>query len=164
MADEDIDLDLLDDNITKKNQIEERFNSLNGKVITTAKERDEANAKLQAETTARASAEKERDFYASFSDSISKYPNASGYRDAIKEKVMGGYSVEDATVAVLAREGQLQAPTNFTPPTPPPQSPAGGSSPSFPTGTGAKPIGDMNREEKRQALHDAEKRGDISMG
>lgn len=164
MADE-IDLDLLDEDINKNNKVEERIKSLSEKVRTAATERDE-QIKLSQEKDAKlANAEKEIAFFSSFSDSLTKYPNASEYKDAIKEKVLGGYSVEDATVAVLAREGKLStaAPQTYTPPTT--SSPAGGSSVNSPMSGGSinKPIRDMSKDEMRQALRDAEGRGDISM-
>lgn len=161
MAEGDIDLDLIDTEINNKNAIEERIKSLSGKVKTAAEERDAAKALAEETGTKLATAEKEIAFFSSFSDSLAKYPNASAYKDAIKEKVMSGYSVDDATVAVLAREGQLQghAPQTYTPP-----SPAGGSATNLPMGGGAKALHEMNKSDKRQALIDAEKRGDISMG
>ena len=156
----EIDLDELDESINKKSKVEERIKDLSNKVKITSTERDDlAKAKDEAEK-ARITAEKERDFYASFSDNVAKYPQASEYKEAIKEKVLDGYSVEDATVATLVKEGKFQT---GTVPTARPTAPVGGSSVNPPLPSGAKPIGDMSREEKRAALLDAEAKGFISM-
>ena len=160
---EEIDLDVLDDDINRNNAIEERIKSLSGKVKSTAEERDAERARAEEAHAKLATAEKEIAFFSSFSDSLSKYPTASEYKDAIKEKVLSGYSVEDATVAVLAREGKLQGTQQTQTYTPPP-SPAGGSATNIPMGTGNKSLKEMSHSEKFQALKDAEARGDISMG
>lgn len=142
----------VEQNITSKNAVEERMTNL-------AKAKAEAE-KAKAEADARAAnAEKERDFFANFSDSIAKYPSANEYKDVIKEKVMSGYTVEDATIAVLAREGKL------TPPPPERQSPAGGSASNQiqSGGISGKTIQELNREEKRQAVLESIARGDISL-
>lgn len=157
MADElDLDLDL-DEGSEINNRAEKRLKDLSEKVRITAKERDEiAQAKKELEQQ-KAIAEKERDFFASFSDSVGKYPNASEYKDNIKEKVLAGYTVEDATVAVLAREGKLQ----MTQPVIEKPSPAGGSAT---TGlVSEKKVHEMSREEKLAALMEAEKRGELSV-
>lgn len=140
------------------NRTDKRIQDLSSKVRETSTERDEANAKVETEAAARIAAEKERDFYASFSDTVTKFPAASEYKDKIKEKVMAGYTAEDATVAVLNAENKL------VPQAPPPPSPAGGGSAvnQLPTG-GIKSVSEMSRDERRQALIDAEKRGDISL-
>lgn len=142
------------------NRTEERIKDLSSKVKSASEERDTANAKAESEATARLAAEKERDFYSSFSESTAKFPNASEYKNKIKAKVMAGYTVEDATVAVLNSEGKL---TQSAPPPPTPAPAAGGSAVNQLPATGTKTVSEMNRDEKRQALMDAEKRGDISL-
>lgn len=123
----------------------------------TLKTEREEKAKLdQAKTDAEAratAAEKERDFYSSFSDSTSQYPQASEYKDAIKEKVLAGYSVEDATVSVLAKEGKLTSQPA------PRESIAGGSATNALQAEGNKSIRDMERADKRAALIEAENEG-----
>lgn len=158
MPDEMIDLESNAEEINSRNRVEERIKSLSDKVRLTAEERDAAQAKIQAEAEARAKAEKERDFYASFSDSVTKYPGASEYKSVIMEKVLSGYSTEDATIAVLAKEGKLGAA-----PVAQPTVNIGGSAINLPQSGTPKPLSEMSREEKRQALRDAEARGDISM-
>lgn len=142
---------VVEEEITKKNPVEERMRNLSKAKL------DAETAKTEAETKAQ-NAEKEVSFYKDFSGSISKYPAANEFQDAIKEKVMSGYTMEDATVAVLNREGKLQpqtAPIQR-------QSPAGGSASNALSG-GAKSQTEMTRDERRQAIRDAEARGDISL-
>lgn len=152
----EFDLEELDKNIQSENAVEQRIRTLSGKTKEAYEARD-ASDKAKAEAEERAvTAEKERDFLASFSDSTAKYPGANEYRDAIKEKVMAGYSVEDATVAVLAHEGK------FSPEPAEKESPLGGSAINQPD-LGGKATGEMTRDEMREALMDAEKRGDLSV-
>lgn len=133
------------------NKVEQRINELSDKVKLTAQERDElAKTKSQLESE-KAAVEKERDFSNAFIDAISQYPQARDHKDEIKAKVLSGYTMEDATVSVLAKAGK------FSPERP---SPAGGSATITPSPTPKSPS-EMNRDELRQALVDAEKRGDI---
>lgn len=137
---------------------ETRIRDLSSKVRLTAEERDEA-VRLNTESTAKlATAEKERDFYSGFADVVSKYPAAKDFKDNILEKVKAGYSVEDATAAVLVRENKYVAPRGES------ANPAGGSATVTPTTGGTKQFNEMTREEKRAKLVEAEQRGDISMG
>lgn len=137
------------DNIKSKNAVEERMQKL-------ANDKVEAESKAKTESEGRIAAEKEASFYKGFSGSISKYPQANEYQDAIKEKVMSGYDIEDATVAVLAKEGKLTTPTQER------QSPAGGSASNQIQSKGGKSVAEMSREERREALKEAEARGDLS--
>ena len=143
----------LDDD--QQNKVEKRIKDLSNKVKLTSKERDElASAKkgLEAERDA---AKKEVEFYSAFSNTTDKYPNAKEYKEKIKEKVLAGYSVEDAAVAVLAKEGKLTAPVV--------DNPAGGSATNPPMTGEAKPLNDMNLAEKRAEVLKAIDRGDISL-
>jgi hypothetical protein len=146
---EELNLDEIKNAEEKKDNVGERIQNL----VADKKQAEEAKAKAEE---AKAVLEKERDFYASFSDSTSKYPEASQFKDVIKEKVMAGYTVEDATVSVLAREGK------FTQHETEKEIVAGGSSANLPNKGSSKPVSEMSREEKHQALVDAESRGDIT--
>jgi hypothetical protein len=158
MADElELDLDLEDQNLN--NRAESRIKDLSSKVRDTAKERDEAKEALEAAAAEKAALEKERDFFATFTDTATKFPGASEYKDAIKEKVLAGYSVEDATVAVLNAEGKL-APQVERAPEPAPAA-AGGSAPTNLPSSGTKVLGEMTRDEKRAEVEAAIGRGDI---
>lgn len=133
-----------------------RVNELSTKVKLTAKERDELAELNKTVTGERDNALREVNFYKDFSGVTTKYSNAGQFTDAIKTKVLAGYTVEDATVSVLAANGQL------TTPSPERQSAAGGSSTTSISQGGKKEIKDMNRDEKLAELHEMEKRGDIS--
>lgn len=72
---EELELDLTEDEPI--NKTEERIKNLSSKAKTFAEERDQARAAAEAAEAARVAAEKERDFFASFSDQAAKYPAAS---------------------------------------------------------------------------------------
>lgn len=160
MAEEEYTLDLNTDDAEQLRN-KNRFESLSNKVELTAKERDEAVAKTTEEAAARSLAEKERDFYKDFSSTSSKFPNAHEYQDAIKEKVMSGYSVEDATVAVLNKEGKLGGQVPVPAPTFAPI--AGGSATNAFQDGGQKSPQEMTQVERRAALVEAQNRGDLSI-
>lgn len=124
-----------------------RIKQLSDKVKTTSEERDAANAKVAEESARASAAEKERDFYASFADTTSQYPQAKEFKDEIKSKVLAGYTVEDATVSVLAKNGKLTT-TQVR------EAPAvgGSSNTTLPPG-GEKTVSDMTPEERKQAVH-----------
>ena len=146
----DLDLETLDQEIERKNKVEERIKDLSSKVKLTADERDE-QVKLNAELSAlNTSLTKENQFLSSFTDISAKYPNAHEYRDQIKEKVLAGYDPEDATLAVLGKEGKLGitvAPITV-------ENPAGGSA-TVTLASGEKRVGDMTPEELKAALTDS---------
>lgn len=127
----------------------ERNQILSEKVKQTAEERDSEKSK-------RETAEKELEFYKGFSKLSSKYPNASDYEDKIREKVLKGYDMEDAAVAVLNKSGKL------TMPKPEREVVAGGSATTNPS-QGLKGFQDMSQAERLQALREAEARGDIGL-
>lgn len=151
-------LDQLQEEINNKNAVEERFINLNKgkkeaelKAETLAKEKGEIEAKM-------ALMEKETAFLNSFSDVSTKFPTASEFKEKIKEKVMtSGYSVDDATVAVLHAEGRLSSsPTQQA-------NVAGGSAPIQITNQANKPVNEMTQTEKWSALKQAEKEGLIGL-
>jgi len=153
---EEIDLDQIEQDLSQKNKIEERIKSLSEKVRTTAEERDAA-AKTAAEAeAARIAAEKERDFYANYSENVAKYPEAVDFKDEIREKVLKGYAMDDAIVATLAKAGKFApetTPQEPVAPAEPPASPAGGSAATIITQP--KTVDDMTSSEKRSALEEA---------
>lgn len=122
---------------------EERIKELSDKVQLTAKERDEMKT-LNEQTT------RERDFYKGFSDVIATHPEAKNYQNSIQEKVLKGYSVEDATFAVLGKEGLLGSPREESRESRPQV--AGGSASTAMPQTGVKEVKDMSQEEKRAQL------------
>lgn len=139
---------------------QKRITQLSEKVRLTSEERDEKNRLLEEQSTKNAELTRERDFYQGFSDVVSTNPAAKDHRDEILGKVKGGYSVEDATFAVLGKAGKLgnqQVPA-------PVQSPAGGSaSTTVPQGGSNKAPHEMNKEELRAAVLAAQEKGDIAL-
>ena len=131
----------------KQTEAQKRITQLSEKVRLTSEERDEKARLLGEESSKREAAEKERDFYAGFSDVVSTNPLAKDHKDDILAKVKSGYTVQDATFAVLGAAGKLG---NTLAPTP--QSPAGGSSPTALPQGGVKPIGEMTQDERRDEL------------
>lgn len=171
MADDNVD-DIKDDVVEDKqddfvddqqddsqgNKVEKRIKQLSNKVKLTSQERDEfakANEKLKAE---RDSLKKDSEFTSSFSENP-HYQVAKDHKDEIKKKVSSGYSVEDAIVAVLAKEGKLDAIKAVKAP----ENPAGGSATNLPSTGDQKALVDMTREEKRAEVLKAMDKGDISL-
>lgn len=145
MADEQINNTLPDPEISRAQQ---RITQLSEKVELAAKERDEAQ-KLAKETAEKlAVVEKESAFNAGFADVISTHSAAKDHKDEIKEKVMAGYSVQDATFAVLGPLGKIggAAPTGSPPPV------AGGPAAPNQPPQGQKTVAEMTQEERREAL------------
>lgn len=158
MEDEmNLDLDNIEAQTEEKLKVKNRFQQLSEKVILTSKERDELAESKKVLEGEKESIAKERDFYKDFSANVSKYPNASEYQDKILEKVKAGYSTEDAMVAVLAKEGKLEIPSQQIPQ--PEMQVEGGSAPTFTEG--AKTLQNMTPEEKLAALAEADKSGDL---
>jgi hypothetical protein len=122
------------------NRAQERITELSGKLELTAKERDE-KGKLLDEV------QRERDFYQGFSDVLSTTPAAKDHKEDILAKVKGGYTVEDATFAVLGKAGKLGGVK-----APDPVMPAGGSAAIAPPQGGEKPISEMTQAERRAKL------------
>lgn len=158
MTDPILDLEQLDNQIENDNKIEKRIKDLSEKVRLTSEERDAERTKLDEALKASSGLQKEVEFLNSFGNQLGKYPDASQFRDQIKEKVLKGYSIEDATVSTLASQGKLN-----------PQreeitidNVAGGSAAvNQPITGGQKTVTQMTRDERRNALLEAEKRGDL---
>lgn len=137
---------------------QKRITDLSGKVRDTAAERDNERAGREKAETEKAEVARERDFYQGFSDVVSTNPAAKDHKDDILAKVKSGYTVEDATFAVLGKLGKLAQPKVDS------TAIAGGSAVTTPPQGGAhKSVSEMTREEKRAALIELEKSGDISL-
>ena len=158
MADDILDLEQLDNEIESTSKVEKRIKDLSEKVRLTAEERDAEKRKAEEESAKTSGLQKEVEFLNSFGDQLSKHPEASPFRDKIKEKVLKGYSIEDATISTLASEGKLtQAEVQV-------DNVAGGSATVNQPITGEqKKVSEMSRDEKRAKLIEAEQRGDISL-
>lgn len=145
----------LETELNQPSESEKRINDLSGKVRATADERDAAQAKLSESEAKVAEIEREKDFYAGFSDVVASTPEAKDHKDEILAKVKLGYTVQDATYAVLGAAGKMNQKAPDT------QSPAGGSATTTIPQGGVKSVTDMTQEERRAALLEAEARGDI---
>lgn len=120
---------------------EERIIDLSAKV------KMEAEKATAAETKA-AEAEKRAAFAEGFVDVMAQNPAAKDFKADIQAKVMSGYSVEDATYAVLGKAGKLGVPAPAAP-----ESPAGGSaSTAMNSNNATKPVAEMTQAERRAQL------------
>lgn len=117
---------------------QERITELSDKVKT------EAEGRQTAETKA-ADAERRATFAEGFVEVVATHPEAKDHKDEIKEKVLKGYSVQDATFAVLGAAGKLGGVVT------PPQV-AGGSATTAMPQSGEKPISEMTQAERRAQL------------
>ncbi len=150
MADESLDATL-----AQPNEAEKRIKQLSDKVGLSAKENEELK-KLNEENTAKiATLERENAFNSGFADTVATTPQAKEFKEDIKTKVLSGYSLEDATYAVLGKAGKLNQAKEI-------ESPAGGSATTTVTQPGNKSVKEMTPEERRTALEEAEKKGDIT--
>lgn len=123
------------------NPVQERITELSGKVKTTSEERDAANAKA-------ADAERRAAFAEGFVDIVTTQPAAKDHKDEIKAKVLSGYTVQDATYAVLGAAGKLGGASVEQPKT----VVAGGSATTTITDTAQKSPTEMTQAEKRAQL------------
>lgn len=153
---DELDLDL---ETEENNREKSRNKGLSEKVIQTAKERDEIKVLADKAETEKQAALKEAAFYKEFNTTASKYSGATEFQDKIREKVLAGYDLEDATISILAKEGKYTPPPAKVEAT---ESPAGGSAATT-VKVDTKPIGEMSRDEMRAQLLEAEKRGDIGL-
>lgn len=129
----------------ESNPAQDRIKQLSDKVELTSKERDEKDRLLKESNEKIATLEKENSFNSGFSEMIGSYPKANEHREDIKAKVLVGYSVEDATLAVLGKAGKLGSP-------PPAPQVAGGSADTAMSGGASKEMKDMSLAEKRAVL------------
>ena len=119
---------------------------------------EEARAKAEADKDV---ALKEASFFKNFNPLVSKYPGASEFQEAIRERVMKGYDAEEATLAVLAKEGKYTPPPA---PEPPKENPAGVSAATAVSAGGEKSLEEMSKDEKKSALKESLDKGEIRFG
>lgn len=129
----------------KQSESTMRIKQLSEKVRLTAEEGLEKDRLLAEQGTKIATLEKENAFSSGFTDVLGNYPSAKDHKDAIKEKVMAGYSVEDAAYAVLGKAGKLGGSM------PAPQV-AGGSADTAMSSGPSKDPKDMSQADRRAAL------------
>lgn len=140
----------VDEIINEPSEAEKRINQLSKTVKSREEEVSVAKAQAEAAEAKVLEANRERDFYSSFADVISTNPAAKDHKDDILSKVKSGYTVEDATFAVLGKAGKLSQPPVETQPI------AGGSATNGVPDTSEKSIGDMTQAERRAALMERE--------
>ena len=130
----------------KESRSQQRIKQLSDKVELTSKERDELKELRVQDQKKIGELERENAFNSGFADILGTQAAAKDHKDAIKEKVMAGMSVEDATFAVLGKAGKLGV-------TPEPTAPqvAGGSATTTPQ-SGTKEVKDMSQAERREQL------------
>ncbi len=125
---------------------QKRIKDLSEKVELTSIERDEKAKLLEEKDKEISTLKKESEFSNGFADVLGAHPQAKEHKDEIKAKVLAGYTVQDATFAVLGAAGKL----GQTTPQAKPQV-AGGSAVTTPA-SGEKEMKDMSLAEKRAIL------------
>lgn len=136
---------------TPVNPVEARITDLSSKVKTASEERDAALARETA-------ANKKAEFNEGFVDVVTEFSAAKEHKTEIEEKFKAGYTVKDATFAVLGAAGKLGAPKVD-------RQPIGGGSASttITAPSGGKEISNMTQAERKEALQEAQRRGDLSL-
>lgn len=147
----------VDDLINQPSEGEKRIKDLSGKVRETAEERDKALAQAEEAAKKADAAERKAQFLEGYSDLVAENPAAKEFKADIEAKVMGGMSLEDAKFVVLGKAGKLA-----TPPAPAPSPIGGSANTALPSNGTAKSVSEMSTDEKRAALVEMERRGDIS--
>lgn len=131
--------------VPQETPAQDRIRQLSEKVELTSKERDEKDVLLKAANEKNAALEKENAFNTGFVDVLATHTAAKDHKDEIKAKVLAGYSVEDATFAVLGKAGKLGG-------APVQREIAGGSAPHNVQGAPEKSVKEMTTAEKRAVL------------
>ena len=149
--------DELDATLEQPSEAEKRIKQLSDKVRLSETEKDELKKLSDEKDTKIASLERENAFNSGFADTVANTPQAKEFKDDIKAKVLSGYSLEDATYAVLGKAGKLNQSSRENL-----ESPAGGSATTTVTQGGTKSVKEMTPDERREALMEAEKAGAIS--
>jgi hypothetical protein len=149
--------DALDATLEQPSEAEKRIKQLSDKVGLSAKELEEKNKLIEESTAKIATLERENAFNSGFADTVATTPQAKEFKEDIKAKVLSGYSLEDATYAVLGKAGKLNQRSDTQI-----ESPAGGSATTTVTQPGNKSAKEMTPEERSQAIREAEKKGDIA--
>lgn len=132
--------------INEPSEAEKRIKQLSGAVKASAEERDAAKAAAEASEAKAVDAERTAKFYESFADMVSTNPAAKDHKEDILSKVKSGYTVEDATFAVLGKAGKLGSPKVET------QVIAGGSAINQIQQPTEKTAETMTQAERREAL------------
>ncbi len=151
------ELDQIETGADKKLQVRNRFQQLANEKNQARQEREQAEAKVKELEAKALQVEKESNFYKTFSQLSAKYPEATNYQEQILERVNKGYDQEEATLAVLAKEGKLG--TQSVPPPPAKTPSAEGGSAITNVIDGEKT--ELSMSEKLEALKGMEKSGEL---
>lgn len=140
----------LDNVINEPSEAEVRIKQLSGQAKKAQEEREAEKTAREAAEAKTAEAERKVAFAEGFTDVVATNPAAKEFKADIQAKVMSGYSMEDATFAVLGKAGKLnQAPAET-------QAIAGGSASNTITNTSEKSIDEMTQAERRALLVERE--------
>ena len=149
--------DELDATLAQPSEAEKRIKQLSDKVGLSVKELEEKNKPIEESNAKIANLERENSFNEGFADTVSTTPQAKGFKEDIKAKVLSGYSLEDATYAVLGKAGKLNQSSSENR-----ESPAGGSAATTVTQPANKSAKEMTPEERSTAVREAVAKGDIT--
>lgn len=139
----------IENELNQPSESETRINQLSKKVSLAVEERDAEKTARETAEAKTADAERRASFAEGFTDVVANNPAAKEFKADIQAKVMSGYSVEDATYAVLGKAGKLGQPKVEETQT------AGGSSATqLPNNGGNKTVSEMTQDERRAALSD----------
>lgn len=164
MEEKDLDLNLdeldqIEASADGKLQVRNRFQQLANDKRTLAQEKDElTKQKVEAEAKI-AQLEKQSEFHKNFSKVSAKFPEATNYQDQILERVNKGIDLEEATAAVLFKEGKLG--NQVAQPVQRPVQAEGGSAVTN-VSSEEKPLSEMPMSEKLAALQEMEKSGELT--
>lgn len=153
------ELDQIETSADNKLKVKNRFQQLANDKRTLSQEKElEVKARTDAEAKATL-AEKNLEFYKTFSSLSAKHPEATNYQEQILERVNKGYDPEEATLAVLAKEGKLGNQTQFQPA---PRTPtAEGGSAITNVSIENKSVDELSMDEKLTQLREMEKTGEL---
>lgn len=146
--------------IEQPSESQKRITQLSDKVRETAEAKETAERKAAEAEASAAEAKRIAEFSEGFIDIVAQNPEAKAFKEEIKAKVLSGYTVQDATFAVLGANGKFGQPAAVQQPY---AAVAGGSAVITPPQAGAKSVGEMTQAERRQALIEAEARGDFGL-
>lgn len=138
--------DELEQELNQPSEAEKRIKQLSEKVKTTSEDRDEKDRLLGEQSAKTSEVERERDFFKGFADVVSTNPQAKDHQDDILAKVKSGYTVEDATYAVLGKAGKLGKPETVV------ETAVAGGSATNSLPQGEKKLDELSRDEKRAEL------------
>lgn len=144
----------LDATLNEPSEADKRIKQLSENYKKTSEERDAEKVAREAAEKKAADAEKLAAFNETFVDIVAENPAAKEHKQTLKDKVMGGMSMDDAKIWL---RGMTSSTGNENV-----SSPIGGSSPVTVTPRDLnKPLREMKSEELRQAMEEADSQGAI---